>query len=456
MGINIRDVNDNYPHIQSNPLYIEMEEESPVNKTVLCLNEYVTDNDFGQHAVLKYELHGQEEFFMIDEKTGCITTKRVIDREILPSYWENTLETPVRICDNQKIDDDDIEIVENNENNDVFAKFSKDEENKAAIQAKIRAEKVKKENYNNQLCIKAIVKILIKDVLDKKPTWSSKIRKTTKFNVYEDTQIGNEIGKIPLATDLDDNDPVDYCMINENEGNLPFKLYDDVLTLVGQVDYEKKKEYQIYVHAINSKDFGTCVLYRRFLELNPNQKTPTSSILPITIKIRNVNDNPPTFIHKEKLTALWYDSNIGKIISDFEVNDIDGLEGLKFKIFRVKFYSNADNDSNSNSNIASIDVTNRNLFELYQENDNKVLVKIKNTLEDYSHGKFDVLLQVTDKGYKFIDYAKLIVPIVGRKHLILVSYKQNYMADSSNINLKRKTTTNVDENPKSSEIVKPE
>merc|ERR1712176_995039 len=165
------------------------EEESPVNKTVLCLNEYVTDNDFGQHAVLRYELHGQEEFFMIDEKTGCITTKRVIDREILPSYWENTLETPVRICDNQKIDDDididDIDIDgENNETNDVFAKFPKDEENKAAIQAKIRAEKVKKENYNNQLCIKAIVKILIKDVLDKKPTWSSKIRKTTKFNVY--------------------------------------------------------------------------------------------------------------------------------------------------------------------------------------------------------------------------------------------------------------------------------
>ena len=260
--INIRDVNDNYPHIQSNPLYIEMEEESPVNKTVLCLNEYVTDNDFGQHAVLKYELHGQEEFFTIDEKTGCITTKRIIDREILPSYWENTLETPVRICDNQK--SDDIEILEIE--NDVFAKFSKDEENKAAIQAKIRAEKVKKENYNNQLCIKAIVKVMIKDVLDKKPTWSSKIRKTTKFNVYEDSQIGNEIGKIPLATDLDEQDPVDYCMINE-ELNLPFKLYDDVLTLVGQVDYEKKKEYQIYVHAINSKDFGTCALYRRFLEL---------------------------------------------------------------------------------------------------------------------------------------------------------------------------------------------
>ena len=121
------------------------------------------------------------------------------------------------------------------------------------------------------------------------------------------------------------------------------------------------------------------------------------------IKIRNVNDNPPTFVHKEKLTALWYDSNIGKIISDFEVNDIDGLEGLKFKIFRVKFYSNAD----SISSAASIDVTNRNLFELYQENDNKVLVKIKNTLEDNA-GMDTYLSSAATSDSKLALMAKLI------------------------------------------------
>ena len=450
--INVKDTNDNYPDFMKSPMYVDLYEESSPNTTIICLDSYTNDKDLGENAHLYYEIQGQEDYFFIERNSGCLKNKNKIDREKLPIYWHNIIETPVKICDK--------------------ANAGKNE-------------------LNQQLCIRIEVFVRIKDVLDRNPTWPSNVRRNTKFLVPENTEIGYVIGNIPLAIDEDENDPINYCMQtrknsknnknrssnrNTETDSVPFKLYGDELRLTNYVDYELQKEYGVYIHAINERTFGNCQLYERNLKLNPNKQTSISSILPVTVEITNINDNPPYFKTSEQMYALWYDTQVGKTISYFEAGDKDGVEDLVYDISSVYYQNEKDLETEAryNEELAveqeRIDlggssytfddqsrtfttyqepkiqkfyseVTHKNLFALYQESKTRVLVKVNNTLSDYGHGKFTVTLRVRDNSpNNFLDYAKLIVPIVGRRHLILVSYKDNLMLSDASIRKKSKSS----------------
>lgn len=135
------------------------------------------------------------------------------------------------------------------------------------------------------------------------------------FSVPEDLPVGSVIGKIQ-AEDKDDgpNGAVTYSIIQENH-YLPLSVgkVSGLLTLIRELDFEKKCVYHIQIKAT---DKGW---------------VSKTGMLNVTVVVMDVNDNLPVFSSFEYTTSLPENSDIGTTVLEVKAADVDsGLNALIF------------------------------------------------------------------------------------------------------------------------------
>ena len=135
-------------------------------------------------------------------------------------------------------------------------------------------------SYEFSLIIKVI------DVNDNSPVFSAN---SYSFSALENSTTGTVVGTV-LATDADgtsaNNNVTYYKSNNAFSNNFAIGQSSGVITVVGGLNYEYKKEY---VFTVCSTDNAT----------DANEQVPSdekrSTCVPVTILIRNINEYRPTF-----------------------------------------------------------------------------------------------------------------------------------------------------------------
>lgn len=84
VSIDITDVNDNAPVIQTLTSVINVKEGIPVGTTITKID--AKDQDIGPNGAIMFEIKTGQDTFKINEKTGEINTKVEIDREVRDKY----------------------------------------------------------------------------------------------------------------------------------------------------------------------------------------------------------------------------------------------------------------------------------------------------------------------------------------------------------------------------------
>lgn len=335
--------------------------------------------------MLRYQLvHETSPYFYINENSGCIYTSQKIDREALPPYWKNSIITPVQICD--------------------------------------RPFDVRKEK-----CIRVNIKIKITDISDSTPKFpKTASRFKTQLVVHEDAAIGKVIGNLAKATDKDMNENVYYCVASDegkatNSVSKKFEVRRNTLYLKKKVDYEVKRSYNLGIMASNEKDCEKVV------------KTGVNSeaILPVKVTVINVNDNSPKFRVNDKIRGAWYDVPQGRYLAYFDAFDKDDNASLTFDIESVIHYPEMVEIKNPPSKtksfepeqiIDSQDVSSQLPFVLKRDSKTRVQVRLNQSLTNFDSGRLVVTVRVQDPNKKHFDRATLTVPIVNKRHLVIVSY----------------------------------
>ena len=84
--IYVTDVNDNAPEFQRTPYITQITEGAPLNTQVIRV--FATDADEGLNGDVIYRIvsGNDDERFKIDESTGAVLVKKVLDRESMPEY----------------------------------------------------------------------------------------------------------------------------------------------------------------------------------------------------------------------------------------------------------------------------------------------------------------------------------------------------------------------------------
>ena len=129
-----------------------------------------------------------------------------------------------------------------------------------------------------------IIKVI--DVNDNSPVFSAN---SYSFSALENSTAGTVVGTV-LATDADgtsaNNNVAYYKSNNAFSNNFAIGQSSGIITVVGGLNYEYKKEY---VFTVCSTDNAT----------DANEQVPTdekrSTCVPVTIAIRNINEYRPTF-----------------------------------------------------------------------------------------------------------------------------------------------------------------
>ncbi|XP_061786145.1 protocadherin alpha-8-like [Nerophis lumbriciformis] len=205
------------------------------------------------------------------------------------------------------------------------------------------------------------VSIIVLDSNDNRPIFSQEIYQIT---ISENVQIGTSIFKMN-ATDPDEgtNGEIDYSLAKTSKKNVynVFELHKSsgVIRVKGIIDYEDNDIYNLDIEA---SDKGI---------------PPLTGECRVIIKIRDINDNPPTIEVTSLSNKVPEDSKPGTVISLISVKDEDS--GVNGKIIST--------------------IINDVPFELkpsYKENIYSVVSKEYLDREKVSH--YEITVQATDCG----------------------------------------------------------
>ncbi|XP_035391659.1 protocadherin Fat 3 [Electrophorus electricus] len=162
--------------------------------------------------------------------------------------------------------------------------------------------------------LRATVQITVEDANDNIPTFT---QASYQSFVNESAPIGTVILKIS-ATDNDkgENGCIAYSIPSPQP--LPFTIdqYTGELKTSKELDFESSVD--TYVFVVRASDWG--FPYRRENEVN------------ITVRILNVNDNPPLFEHVSCKGIISHDFPIGQTIITLSAIDIDEMGLVKYEI----------------------------------------------------------------------------------------------------------------------------
>ncbi|XP_061755630.1 protocadherin alpha-8-like [Nerophis ophidion] len=205
------------------------------------------------------------------------------------------------------------------------------------------------------------VSIIVIDINDNRPTFSQEIY---QIIIAENVQIGTSIFKMN-ATDPDEgtNGEIDYSLAKTLKKNV-YNVFEldkssGIIRVKGIIDYEDND------------------IYKLDIEASDKAISHLTGVCRVIIKIRDINDNPPTIEVTSLSNKVPEDSKPGTVISLISVKDEDS--GVNGKIIST--------------------IINDVPFELkpsYKENIYSVVTKEYLDREEVSH--YEITMQATDCG----------------------------------------------------------
>ncbi|XP_028321452.1 protocadherin Fat 4 isoform X2 [Gouania willdenowi] len=149
-------------------------------------------------------------------------------------------------------------------------------------------------------------------------------RSRVSFSVPEDLPVGSVIGKIQAEDrDYGANGAITYQVTFKNQ-SLPFSVgkASGLLTLIKELDFEIKDGFDFQVKAMDGGWFSK------------------TSLLNVTVRVQDVNDNPPVFSSSEYIASVLENAEIGSVVADVKAFDNDS--GVNAQIFYSLFVGPVD------------------------------------------------------------------------------------------------------------------
>lgn len=336
LQINVNDENDHAPSFEQNMYESSIRESASIGSTVVTVR--ATDQDVGLNSDIEYSIlnpSGINDVFRIDAKTGIVTTRSSLDREITPFYSLLIQASDVGLVSDRKtatttveitvLDDNDnypqfteksytTEVQEdiNWLNNPVIAKV-KAMDSDSAMNAAVRYSLiggntqghfvidslsgditvVSPLDYESARSYRLVVRaqdtgspaksnttqvlVKIKDVNDNDPKFYTSL---FQESVVENVPVGHSIVRVQ-AYDSDDgnNSLISYSIQPNRYPKMPITINKDSgwITTTRILDREESSLYDFNVLA---SDHGSPV------------RSATASVI---IRIQDINDNDPVF-----------------------------------------------------------------------------------------------------------------------------------------------------------------
>ncbi|XP_019899394.2 protocadherin Fat 1a isoform X4 [Esox lucius] len=225
LDVKILDANDNSPQFLKDAYSVEISENTSVGTEIIQVDS--TDKDQGDNGVVRYSIVADTDQFAIDELTGVVTVKRLLDREVHPVY---VLKIAAR---DQAIDEP-------------------------------------------QLVSTVLLKVILEDVNDNPPGF---IPSNYHVKVREDLPIGTVIMWLEAYDpDIGPSSQVRYSLIDNGDGNFEVDKLSGAVRILQNLDYEKRQVYNLVAKA---KDKGkplslssTCSIEVDVVDVNENLYRP--------------------------------------------------------------------------------------------------------------------------------------------------------------------------------------
>ncbi|XP_047672539.1 protocadherin Fat 1a isoform X2 [Tachysurus fulvidraco] len=225
LDIKVTDANDNSPQFLQDSYSVEISENAAVGTEVIQVE--AKDRDLGDNGLVRYSILADTNQFSIDEETGVVRVKKVLDREIQP-------ELVLRIA--------------------------------ARDQATVEP----------QLVSTVSLKITLEDVNDNPPKF---IPPNYRVKVREDLPIGTVIMWLEAHDpDIGTSSQVRYSFVDSGDGKFEVDKLSGAVRIMQNLDYEKKQVYNLVAKA---KDKGkpislssTCHIEVEVMDVNENLHRP--------------------------------------------------------------------------------------------------------------------------------------------------------------------------------------
>ncbi|CAH8552688.1 unnamed protein product [Schistosoma rodhaini] len=386
----IEDINDHGPQFKQSKMIAHIKENSPSGTKIYKIDAH--DPDIGPNALLGYRLDGQHmDNFMIDEKTGTVTSLRPFDREQIDHFNLSVI-----------VYDQSDWITLNNYNNDNITSITD-------ITVKTNTMELFNHKAPKQHIVHGNLHVFIDDVNDCVPTFDNSLY---QLSVSEDAKINHLIGQIEAndsdATEI--NNQIHYLIKPQIEGQVihEFRVSSKGYIYVarGNLDREKIPAYNFYLVAMDS---GLPTL---------------SSSTQVHIHLIDVNDNSPQWIfpaHNHQIINLTVNEPVGYRVAQLIAEDLDENENgeVIYRLVQTSFMSNMPNivdrtimtspstrlDNTINSNVQIVPKTDMryipshnvgNLFEL-DSISGAIYVGRSMSIDDV--GSIKLVLEASDRGH---------------------------------------------------------
>ncbi|XP_018591317.2 protocadherin Fat 1a isoform X3 [Scleropages formosus] len=226
LDVNILDANDNSPLFLQGSYSAEISENTVIGTEIIQVE--ATDKDLGVNGEVRYSLVADTSQFAIHERTGVVTVKSPLDREVHPVY-----------------------IL------------------KVAAQDQATNEP--------QLISTVILKVVLEDVNDNPPKF---IPSSYQVKVREDLPIGTVVLWLEAYDpDVGQSGQLRYSLVDSGDGNFEVDKLSGAVRIVKNLDYEKKQVYNLTARA---KDKGkpvslssTCHIEVDIVDVNENLHRPS-------------------------------------------------------------------------------------------------------------------------------------------------------------------------------------
>lgn len=220
--INLKDENDNAPKFEKDNYEVSVYESLLVNATVIQV--IATDLDIGNNGEVVYSLAGDEDKFCVDSKSGIISVKKPLDREIQGVYHLHVKATDLG---------------------------------------------------KKPLSSTSTVKVILLDDNDNIPKF---VPDSYDIKIQEDIPVGTVVTTIK-AEDRDEgeNGRLTYKLIYGVEDMFEIDGDTGVIRLIKSLDYETKQVYNISAHAEdggNPSMVSACFINIEVVDVNENYEAP--------------------------------------------------------------------------------------------------------------------------------------------------------------------------------------
>ncbi|VDM23448.1 unnamed protein product [Hydatigera taeniaeformis] len=171
------------------------------------------------------------------------------------------------------------------------------------------------------ICSDVVITFQLEDVNNMMPQFIDQFS-LSEVGLLENSPMGTEVLKL-FAVDLDPTpkfNQIKYSLLPTTDAS-NFAIKEDLLlTVTGQFDFEKKKNYVLKVKAEDSDASS----------LQANQGRPNSAELPLTVFLLDQNDQCPRFTKPELKITVRESVGVGEVIGKIDATDSDETSVLVY------------------------------------------------------------------------------------------------------------------------------